>query len=59
MRGISMSFDEELEAIRKILDEVDEQLSIVSKTVEAVEIETKLLGVELENTVNEWGNYEF
>ena len=51
------NFDAELEAIRKILDEVDEQLSVVSKTAEELEIETKLFSIEIEDSFNKWGGH--
>jgi hypothetical protein len=46
---------EEFEQINKILDEVDESLQVVSKTTEELEIETKLLSIELEDTFKKWG----
>lgn len=55
MRGGSMSFDQEMQAINKILKEVDEKMSVVSKAVEEVEIETKLLSVEIEDAFKKWG----
>ena len=47
--------DAEFIAINKILDEVNDRMSVVSKTLEEVEIETKLLSVEIDNAFDKWG----
>ena len=49
------TFDAEFQAINKILNEVDQRMSVVSKTLEEVEIETKLLSVEIDNEFYKWG----
>ena len=51
------SLDEEFRAINKILDEVDERLQVVSKGTEELEIETKLLSIEIEDYFNKWGGH--
>jgi len=40
--------DQQLAEINKILDEVDKELQAVSRGIEEVEIETKLLSVEID-----------
>lgn len=51
------SLDKEFQAINKILDEVNERLQVVSKDTEELEIETKLLSVEIEDYFNKWGGH--
>lgn len=54
--GIAVDeLDKEFKAINKILEEVDKSLQVVSKTTEELEIDTKLLGIELEDYFTKWG----